>query len=303
MRRLLLACVFLAAPLGSAGADPIAAETAPSEVTVTFDQGSYEIHTVNRRFEPVTTADNQGVQSKVVRYLVKTEIDRTTRESDESEIDTVSSIVRATARPLTEKGLGDPTLKIETKGDEVATSGPFLIVTNWGCCAEQQSHAVYSMQSGRKLFSATGEGQYGDWITLGSQHKPYQQRIAVAHVAMTPTDAEELGPDDSAVMMITYAGELAPLQRLAVRVGNGRNPDEVVNWYSKLAWVNAQFPDGTDHIFISSDKAPAETYTDMSLRIDLEEGLRIEIPLIQDRLAPDKATLPTGFSVAEVPIE
>ena len=95
------------------------------------------------------------------RFLVQTEIDRVTREADDEEIDTQSSVLRVTARPLTAAGLGEVSMTIETNADEVV--GVRTLCRrgrSWGCCAEQKSHEVYSLYSGKRLFSATGDRRF-----------------------------------------------------------------------------------------------------------------------------------------------
>ena len=116
-------------------------------------------------------------------------------------------------------------MTIETTADEAFVSGPYVVADSWGCCAEQQSHEVFSLYTGKKLFSATGAGDFGDWLTMGKKGPNYQQRIVAAHLAFTARDAAELGEDKSVVGVITYATEAEPLQRLALRARGGRDGD------------------------------------------------------------------------------
>ena len=236
------------------------------------------------------------------RFLVQTEIDRVTREADDAEIDVQSSALRATARPLSQSGLGDISMDIRTAADEVAVSGPYVVTTLWGCCVEQPAHEVYSLYSGERLFSATGPGDFGDWLTMGKKGPTYDQRIVAAHFAITARDRAELGEDEDRVAMITYATEAQPLQRLALSVPGGRASDLPLEWNVKLLWITPDQPNGIEHNFINQEGDAAAVYTGVAVRIQLDDANRIDIPVEADRLVPGKATLPDGFTLTDVPL-
>lgn len=219
--------VLLALSAASAVADPIVDEKSTTETSIALDEKAYLIHTVNRRHDIASFFDDRSGTGEMKRYLVETEIDRLTREADDAEIDTQSSILRVKARPLTAAGLGDQAMTIETSADEAFVSGPYVVADSWGCCAEQPSHEVFSLYTGRKLFSATGAGDFGDWLTMGKKGPSYQQRIVAAHLAFTARDVAELGEDKGVVGVITYATEAEPLQRLALRAPDGYALEEV----------------------------------------------------------------------------
>jgi len=292
-----LLCLCLGASL--AWPDPLIEEKQESTVTVTQDGGAVVTHVVNRRYESAIVADERDAEPKLVHVLASIEIDRTMSDAEDQETEILSSIVRANFRTIDQTGLSRPALQIETEGDEATISEPFLIVTRWGCCALQSSYQVYSMLSGHRLFSATGGGEFGDWITLDSRHRPNEQRYAAIHVAPTMSDEAELGPDEKHAIAISYASGNDSIQRLIVSVPMGRNSDDVLDWLPKLSWVTADQPEGTDHIFVASDSPPEATYDGMILRLQLDENTRIDIPLEKDRLVPAKAVLPAGFELTE----
>jgi hypothetical protein len=300
----------LTAPIVSApgfAADPIVNETSTTETRITFEDGAYLINTINRRHDTAAFFDDrdaQGAQGGGVmrRFLVQTEIDRLTREADDQEIDPQRSTLRIVARPLSQSGLGDVSMQVETVADEVAVSGPYVVTTIWGCCVEQPAHEVYSLYSGKRLFSATGPGDFGDWLTMGKKGPTYDQRIIAAHIAITARDKEELGENQDTVAVITYATEAEPLQRLALSVPGGRDGDLPLEWNTKLLWVTADQPDGVEHNFINQDGDAKTVYTGIKLRMQLDDATRIEIPLEADRLVPGKATLPDGFTLSDVPL-
>jgi hypothetical protein len=298
--RLATLLAIIAAP---AMADPIVDEKATTETTVTMDGDAYLIHTINRRHEVASFFDDRSGTGAMKRFLVETEIDRSWREADDEEIDVKSSRLTITARPLTSKGLGEPPTTLQTIADEVTVSGAYVVATQWGCCVEQLSHEVFSLFSGKRLFSATGEGNFGQWLTMGKKGPTYDQRVAAAHLAFTARDAEELGEDRSVVGVITYATEAEPLQRLALRAPDGRDGDLPLEWSPKLQWLTEREPDGIDHVFFEQVGAAKEVYTGVTLRLQLDDATRIDIPLAADRLVPAEALLPDGYSLSEVKLE
>lgn len=284
-------------------ADPIVDETITTETSITMDGRAYLIHTINRRHDIASFYDDRTGNGAMKRFLVETEIDRHTREADEEEIDTQGSILRIKARPLTASGLGDTAMTMETKADEVVVSGPYVIATLWGCCAEQSSHEVFSLYTGRRLFSATGEGDFGDWLTMGKKGLAYDQRIVAAHLAFTARDADELSADRDVVGVITYATEAEPLQRLALRAPGGRESDLPLEWLPKLLWLTNREPDGIDHAFFEQDGDAKDVYTGITLRLRLDDETSIDMPLVADRLVPGEALLPDGYSLTEMALE
>jgi hypothetical protein len=295
-----LLCVIAATP---SLADPIVAERSPTETTIEWQDGAYLIHTINRRHDVTTFFDDRDGKGVMRRFMVQSEIDRVTREADDQEIDVQSSVLRATARPLSQTGLGEISLNIETDADEVAVSGPYVVTTVWGCCVDQPAHEVYSLHSGKRLFSATGPGDFGDWLTMGKKGPTFDQRMVAAHFSITARDIAELGEDEDRVAVITYATEAEPLQRLALTAPGGRSGDLPLDWNVKLFWVTPDQPEGVEHNFIDQEGDAATVYTGIKLRIQLDDTNRIEIPLEADRLLPDKAALPDGFTLIEVPVQ
>jgi len=281
-------------------ADPIVDEKSPTETTVTMDGNSFLIHSINRRHDVASFYDDRDGSGEMKRFLVETEIDRSWRESDDEEIDVQSSILRIKALPLTTQGLGAATMTMETRADEVAVSGPYVVATQWGCCAEQSSHEVFSLYSGKRLFSATGEGEFGQWLTMGKKGPTYDQRMVAAHLAFTARDDTELGADKSVVGVITYATEAEPLQRVAFHAPGGRDGDLPTQWSPKLTWLTPREPDGVDHAFFEQVGAAKDIYTGITLRLQLDEETVIDIPLVADRLDPGHATLPDGYSLSDV---
>lgn len=295
--------VVLALMATPALADPIVDEKSTTETSIILDGNAYLIRTINRRHDIASFFDERSGKGEMKRFLVETELDRLTREADDEEIDTQSSVLRVKARPLIATGLGDQIMTIETTADEVFVSGPYVVADSWGCCAEQESHEVFSLYTGKKLFSATGAGDFGDWLTMGKKGPNDQQRIVAAHLAFTARDAAELGADKSVVGLITYATEAEPLQRLALRAPDGRDGDLPTEWSPQLLWLTKREPEGIDHAFFEQEGDAKDVYTGITLRLKLDDRTSIDVPLVADRLAPAEADLPDGYSLEEAKVE
>jgi hypothetical protein len=162
---------------------------------------------------------------------------------------------------------------------------------------------VFSLYTGKRLFSATGEGEFGDWLTMGKKGPAYDQRIVAAHMAFTARDAEELSADRDVVGVITYATEAEPLQRLALRAPGGRETDLPLEWAPKLLWLTKGEPDGTNHAFFEQDSDAKHVYTGITLRLQLDDQTNIDVPLVGDRLVPGEAKLPEGYSLTELALD
>ncbi len=303
MKRAIRLAALLAIIAAPAVADPIVDQKATTETAVTMDGGAYLIHSVNRRHEVASFFDERTGTGEMKRFLVETELDRSWREADDEEIDVQSSRLKITARALTPAGLGQEAMTMQADADEVTVSGPYVVATQWGCCAEQLSHEVFSLYSGKRLFSATGEGDFGQWLTMGKKGPTYDQRVVAAHLAFTARDADELGEDRSVVGVITYATEAEPLQRVALRAPDGRDGDLPLEWSPKLLWLTDREPDGIDHVFFEQVGEAKDVYTGVTLRLRLDDATSIDIPLVADRLVPAEALLPDGYALAEVAVE
>lgn len=303
MRHAASLAAFLALIAPPALADPVVEERATTETSVTMDGDAFLIHTINRRHDIASFFDERDGNGAMKRFLVETEIDRLTREADDQEIDTQRSALRIKARPLTAQGLGEVAMDVATDADEVMVSGPYVITTLWGCCVEQPSHEVFSLHTGKRLFSATGEGAFGDWLTMGKKAPHHDQRIVAAHVAFTARDADELSEDRGVVGVITYASEAEPLQRLALRAPDGRDGDLPLDWSPKLLWLTEREPEGIDHAFFEREGDAKDIYTGIAVHLKLDDRTSIDIPLVADRLVPGDATLPDGYSLTDVAVE
>lgn len=310
MRLSLLAAALLLSNLAlipASFAGPLVEATAPSTISITQEEGNFRVTTDSRRYQtnllPSVTAKNA-----LIYQLLEIEQHTVTVEGPETEQAFDEANVKVTAYPLTAQGKGEVAFTIEGRADAVNASGSFLTLTRYGCCVEQPTHAVYSLESGHYLFNATGEGPrgasgVGQWVTMGAQGGFRFERIFAYHAKITAADDELFGDVANGALIITYAAQTQALQRvMLVAPAADMEQDAPLSWMPRTDLVNATFPKGTDRIFIEKKGEEAELFTDAILRLTLDEATVIEIPLVADRLDVKSAKLPEGFSLLEQPL-
>jgi hypothetical protein len=278
-------------------AQDLVKDQAPSEVSIKADGGNFMVTTTNRRYETNMMASTQGGPD-IVYQLLLIEESRVSHEGPDTEGEVVSSKVKVTAFPLSKTGKGAAQFTIEADGDATKASGPYLSVTRYGCCVEQPTHAVYSLESGAYLFNATGSEESGQWATIGAKGGWQNERVIAYHAAVTAADDSVLKGAENAQIVISYATTTKPLQRVLVTVPKAMiDANTALEWAPHLALVSKEQPEGTDRIYIDRDeKDPAKLFTGITLRLTLDEKTKIEIPLDGDALKLDAATLPEGFA-------
>jgi hypothetical protein len=302
-----LAPVFLLASVsfGLADDDPAKASATSSFSMKPVDGGPYEVTTVNTRFETDLLAPTIGPDAGkdiAVYQLVEIEETHVNKEGPDSDGERVAGSVKATVYPLDKTGKGPAKFTIEAEGDESKVNGPYLTITRWGCCASQATNAVYSLETGKYLFNATGMGTSGQWATMNARNF---QRILAYHTAPTEMDDVILKGAPNAAIVITYASTSAPLQRLLVTIPKELldSDDGPINWGPKLEISNKAQPKPSDHIW--SDKVDADAakvFTDITVQLTLDPKHKVIIPLVGDKLQLDKAKLPKGWGVVAAPL-
>jgi hypothetical protein len=310
MPRSILLCTGVLALLVSMAAasradGPLARDTtAATFETVPVGDGVYQVTTVDARFEtdffPPTIGPTADTKDALVYQLVKVEETHVNKEGPAIDSERVSGRVKATVYPLDKAGKGQEKFNIEAEGDDSLVEGPYFIATRYGCCVELATHAVYSLENGKYLFNATGgNGDAGQWATIDS-HK--FDRIIAYHTAPTEMDHVLLNGAPNAAIVISYASQTEPLQRVLVTVPKDvMGSDDMINWLPKLEVANKAFPKLSDHIWIEKpgDDA-ATTFTGITVQLMLDAKHKLVIPLNGDKLQLDKAKLPKGWALVEI---
>jgi hypothetical protein len=304
-RSILLGATLLLFTTALVCADDVLKENAPSEVSIQPVDGNFEVTTVNRRYETDLFGMAEGGPKEIAYQLLLIEETHVNKEGPEIDGERVSAHVKVTAFPLSKAGKGAAKFTIDADGDEARADGPYLKITRWGCCVEQATHAVYSLESGAYLFNATGSGESGQgdsgqWVTLGAHGGFKNERIIAYHAAPTSSDDVVLKGAPNAAIVITYATATKPLQRILVTVPKALiGSDDLINWAPKSVLIVKGKKEGTDRVFIDQDGDPKLLFTGVTLRLTLDDKTRIEIPLVDDRLKLDGAKLPRGFALVE----
>lgn len=282
-------------------ADDLVQEKATSEISVSKDASGYHIHTVTRNYlynAFVAATVEATTDAPYLRQLLLVEKTTALTDADHEDPASEPGRIKVTAFPLTDKGKGGAQFTIAAEGDEVIPDGSYLTITRLGCCVENATKAVYSLENGKYLFNTTGE----QWTTLGAKGGFAMTRIAVAHVQPSAADDVILGKEPNAGALLSYASPTAPLQRIMVMLPADAASDATLNWAGDLLWVSAEYPDGTNHIYVDRVDKPENVFTAVTLRFKLDDTNVIDIPLRQDRLDVASAKLPHGFTLKEVAV-
>jgi len=298
MRFLLLAAALLAPTV--ALAEPLAQESAPSTISVAKEGENFRVVTESRRYQ-TNLLPSVAAKNALIYQLLEIEQHVSAVEGPMTEQMIEAATAKVTAYPLSDAGKGAAAFTIEAKADAVEALGSFLTLTRYGCCVEMPTRAIYSLESGKYLFNTTADNAYRRWVSMGAQGGFEFERLFAHHARITAADDELFGDEKNGAVIISYAGETAPLQRLMlVASQDDMDHDAPLEWMAKLELVNATFPKGTDRIFVEKKGEPAELFTDAILRLTLDEGTVVEIPLVADRLDIKAARLPKDYSLIEM---
>lgn len=295
MRKMFLAAVLLLPRL--AYADPLVQESVPSAIMVEKDGDNYRVTTDSRRYQtnilPSVAGDNV-----LIYQLLEIEQHQVAVEGPQIEQNVESATARITAYPLGRQGKGEAAFTIDGKADAVAAQNSFVTLTRYGCCVEMPTYAVYSLETGNYLFNATGEGHSGQWATMGGRGGFGYERIFAYHAKVTAADDELFGDEANGAVIVTYAMESKPLQRImVVATQDDMEHDAPLEWMPKIDLVSAAYPKGVDRIFVDRGGDAAGVFTDATVRLTLDEATVIEIPLVGDRLDLKAAKLPQGYKL------
>jgi hypothetical protein len=302
MRKLILAAAVLLLPAQSqfAWADPLVQESAPSAISIVKDGENFRVTNDSRRYQTNTLA--LATMDNVLLYqLLEIEQHQVSTEGPQAEQDFLEATAKVTVYPVTDKGKGAAAFTIEGKADAVTAMNNYLTFTRYGCCVEMPTYAVYSLETGKYLFNATGEGQSGKWTTMGAQGGWAFSRIFAIHAKITAADDELFGDEKNGAVILSYAKENEPLQRvMLVAPQELMEKDAPLEWMPKVELINKDNANGTDHIYIDRAGKAEELFNDVTLRLTLDEATVIEIPVVADRLDLNAAKLPKGFSLKEM---
>lgn len=293
--------VLIALSATPAAAEDLVTGQMPSEIRIRSQApGIFRVNNITRRFETNVMAP-AGPIGQLRYQLLEIEQSQELVEGPEIETQFGAASVVVSAYPLNDQGKGAKAFEIRMAGDKVAVNGPYLTITKYGCCAEQGTHAVFSLENGNYLFNATGAGASGDWVTLGARGGFQNERIIAFHVIPTPFDLEILNEIPDAVAAITYARRDRSLQRLALIASPAAIAADVeLDWWATATLLSPGNRKESDRIFIEHDGKAEEIFTDAVYRLSLDDATVVEIPIVADRLDIGGAKLPAGYRLLEM---
>jgi hypothetical protein len=295
----ILAGIALAAlAIPASAADKMAAQ-ATSETQIQGDGAAFRAHLVNRSFAIARFATSG--RSRELRTLLLNQANDRTLIGEE--LDRESGRITVTAQPIDDGAIGDVAYRFSAPGDEGYVTGPYYVITRYGCCVTGTAYTVFSLETGKLLLRHSDSTSGQRWLTLLLKgRETLAQRVAVAYMAMNAADRDELGDDKSRVLSLTYAQPSGALQRLYLRLPAGLDRDAALDWTPALSWISDEAPDGIDHMVLTGTGAPEAAARDIALRVRLDDGIEFTLKLDGDRFDLASADLPAGYALEEAPL-
>lgn len=308
---LLLLAAAVTAPIAAAAIDL----RASSAVSVTKNgDGSYAARIKNTRFIPYLTLDENGASHFRLVTVATNEELRTDREPvDPAATVSVTIDDMAGAKPKRLAAFKDP------GSDGVVVAERYFVTTQAGCCGAADRHHVRFLDSGKHLFESTGSGPTGisAWASFPNA-RPEQIRWA----AFAGVD-DEAQYKAGVLGTLAYGTENGPVTRLLVvrpkPPAENDDLDLALASGATLLWIDSKekVPPADPTIANAGPSAGSayspkdiwslEKVTDsaqvngMTLALELDGKRLISIPVEQDKLAMEKATIDPSLVLKPAP--
>ena len=282
--------LFLAAGFAIVGAE-LTAQAPQRTATSTFAfrrdaRGCAAAFTTNARFLFIPESGESGT---VLRETVSI-AQCLTAEGRDAHLVTEAWPVGA---PVTAR----PRFVIRTPGElgEVSADGPWYRVLQGGCCGVADLWRYFSLQTGRELFAASVP-------PIVVKVAGGAQRVLSVHDSYSAAESAETSRDSTVVAVIQYSDGDGPTRRVVARTTAGGFWAATALFFrdaktagdSTLRWLT----------HAHGEQRPIEV-SDVTVVVILEsrEGgdghpLRIEIPIVKDRLAIEHARASPGVRLA-----
>jgi len=297
LARWFLALVTVAALRADLPAAGSAADALPTSVsgsadaTLERDGDDLFLTTRSRSFALAQYARGAETPSVVVESLVSR---RRRVAEDLGASSDPTGTVTLRVRPLApDGGFGAPQATRELAGDAVEVASPAGVkVTSFGCCQQSNAETLLSLASLETLYVRSDGPPLTTYTRLGP---PAQGRVVAVYLAMTPADDAVLGPDQTAVGLITVAGDERARQRIRVTL-RGKTPREsALEWSANVGWRSAS---GAlePHVVVDPAKPSKPVWQWI-----IAPGRTIAIPLVDDRFDVAAASVPDGVALEALP--
>ncbi len=181
---------------------------------------------------------------------------------------------------------------------EIEQSQPLFIVRQPGCCGARDSFSAFALDTGRRLFTATGDRAAECWATLEVPNSGGIFRYVAFHAAYSSTDDAAFGGRKETVGLLTYAAPDKPLARYRLLARDAGSVDTFMG-QALVRLVDDTKAEETDNLTLwSADKKtdPA-AIGGFSIHVDLTPDSSVVIPVKADKLDLANAKLPAGLSI------
>lgn len=211
----------------------------------------------------------------------------------------VLGVVSASLRPLSPEGIGDPLWAVEAQGSEAVlmSADRLYRVTDLGCCGAESTHTYFSVLTGSELFRGNGSV-----LRISIPNTPLGPRFVSFHGPNASYRSAEREGDSTVVGVLYYGDNRSPASRLVLTSTRATFSGRVA------LLVNGS--ETQQHMLRSATVRDAAGNADPSLvggfsiLVELQSFepadpalLRIEIPIVSDSFALDRARLPGGVQI------
>jgi len=298
-------------PLAAAHAQTAHDASATSTVhveTVKTEEGETAVvmKVRNARFVPyyIYAADNKFPARLVT--IVTEVLTRSDREGPDP-----SSTVSVTVDDLSGKEtkrlaeFSDP----GAEGEVIARR--YFAATMPGCCDSPEVHRVRALETGRELFRSTGPGDFGSaaWAEVPNS------RPGIVRWAAFDGDVDEEQFKAGVLGTVTYGSDAGPISR--IRISTSAGEDEHNDLWEGLAhgatlrWADPKHPADDVGETAGDPESPTALWSlegvadpkqlrGFELKVLIDGKLIASIPVVDDRLVVQGASLEKKFSLAPV---
>jgi len=264
-----------------------------ADATLTREGDAVFLTTRSRSFALAQYADGAETPTVLVESLVTR---RRRVAADLGASSDPTGTVTLSVRPIAPDGrLGPPQASRELPGDAVEVASPSGIkVTSFGCCQQSNAETMLGLASLATRWVRSDGAPLTTYTRLGP---PAHGRVVAVYLAMTPADDAVLGPQPSAVGLITVAGDERPRQRIRVTLRGATPRETALEWSAEVGWRSAS---GAlePHVVVDPAK-PARPVWQWTIG----PGRTIAMPLVDDRLDVAAATVPAGVALEALPLD
>jgi hypothetical protein len=295
MKPLLLFSAVFCAFLFARDATAQITDNTTSTVAIRAQGSAMEVHTLNRNFL-FDSRLHYGADAPT-RLLMRLDVETIQRDDTEG---LMQAAVTARVWRLDSADKRVWLWSTMEPGDmgEIEQNQPLFIVRQPGCCGARDSFSAFALDTGRRLFTATGDRASQCWATLEVPNSGGIFRYVALHAAFSSTDDVAFAGRKETVGLLTYAAPDKPLARYRLAAKDAAAVDSFMG-EGLVRLVDDTKAEETDNLTLwSADKKtdPA-AIGGFSIHVDLTPDSTVVIPVKADKLDLANAKLPPGLSI------